>query len=249
MPTKIPKQRKVLRTITMSNGSTITGEEGNINGDSDIYWFRDGKYITPEQQKHYKYYDKETGIYRSLDKQLRVKEDRVYYTPYNPVVTPNIDTLQNRAFNKSYPKIEQFIPTKTKKVITLRTKGKMNLADITENMLDSIAVNSGRSDTDFFTNAALIGKESTFGGYSRYLHDGEDISASDLYFDPYALTNNHAYFIAPEYDYLRALSKKYDLTNETDKIKAEKDVEYAIKHNLIKKYNSTLFSICFSRRL
>ena len=70
----------------------------------------------------------------------------------------------------------------------------MNLADVPVNMLDSIARNTGRSKTNIKTNLGLVGKESTFGGYSKVLGN-----AWDSYpINPYLLVNNHAYYINPE---------------------------------------------------
>jgi hypothetical protein len=78
-------------------------------------------------------------------------------------------------------------------------------------MLDSIAVNAGRSNTDFWTSAALVGKESTFGGMSKTLHGDNEIlyGMEDGKFNPGTLTNNHSYFSSPESDYWNALFNKY----------------------------------------
>jgi hypothetical protein len=110
----------------------------------------------------------------------------------------------------------------------------MNLADVPVALLDSIAVNSGRSDTDFFTNSALIGKESTFGGYSEAL--GSPMSGN---YSPHMLTNNHAYFENAYNDYIAAVNRErtkggHGFTpSDSETVKAENNAKYALEHNLI----------------
>lgn len=243
MPIKIPKNRKVVKSIKMKN-STLVGE---VDDQGNMHWFKDGKYVTPYQSKKYRYYDTSINSNRKLGNKAKSQfyNNKVdFYDVYNPVDTPFYDKL-NKSVDENYKRnkekeIEQNIPLKNQKFLTLRTKGRMNLADVPINLLDSIAVNSGRSGTDFFTNAGLIGKESTFGGIAHTL--GRDVKQLGIYdegLNPHTLTNNHAYFITPEDDYMRAVYKKtysdlFKKSEDTDKIAAENDVKYAYEHGLIK---------------
>ena len=49
MPYKIPKNRTTVKTIKMKNG-ILTGEADN---QGNMYWFKDGKYITPYQMESF----------------------------------------------------------------------------------------------------------------------------------------------------------------------------------------------------
>jgi hypothetical protein len=49
MPYKIPKNRTTVKTIKMKNG-TLTGE---ADDQGNMYWFKDVKYITPNQLNSY----------------------------------------------------------------------------------------------------------------------------------------------------------------------------------------------------
>ena len=237
MPYTIPKKRKVLRTIRMTNGSILTAEmdASGVNGSHELYWFRDGKYITPEQSSKYKYYDNSIKGYRYLDNKRRFKytpdAKEPEYEARTPVFTPSIQALESHIIGNSNT-IDQSIPLNEQKMITLRTKGKMNLADVPENLLDSIAVNAGRSGTDFWTDAALVGKESTFGGGSAALKHPFDLNWKESLY-PEVLVNNHAYLETPESDYLAALHKKYDFDNDYQKARAEENAKYALEHGQI----------------
>ena len=257
MPVIIPKNRKTIKSIKMKNG-TLTGE---ADDQGNMYWFKDGKYITPYQLEKYKYYDTSINSNRKLANKAKAQyyNNKVdFYYVYNPVDTPFYDKL-NKSVDENYKRnkekeIEQTIPLKNQKFLTLRTKGRMNLADVPINLLDSIAVNSGRSGTDFFTNAGLIGKESTFGGIAHVL--GRDVKQLGIYdegLNPHTLTNNHAYFITPEDDYYRAIFKKnyYGESKDTDKVVTENDVKYAYEHGLIKSktphYSDYILADAFKR--
>ena len=200
---RIPKHRKVAETIKMTNGSTLTRE---VDGSGYSRWFRDGKYITPSVLKTYKFYDKGIKGYRQLKNGFM--HDIQYDTnEAAPVYTPTLNklmSLEGEWYNHTQKadKRQSFKPSK--KVITLRTKGSMNLADIPVNMLDSIAINSGRSNTPVKQNLGLVGKESTFGGFSHF--QGAPIEKEAIFY-PEALTNNHAYFESPVTDYLKTLEK------------------------------------------
>jgi membrane carboxypeptidase/penicillin-binding protein PbpC len=62
MPIKIPEKRNVIKTIKINNG-TLTAE---LDDDHNVYWFRNGKYITPNQMKNYKFYDPAIKGYKQL---------------------------------------------------------------------------------------------------------------------------------------------------------------------------------------
>lgn len=242
---KIPKKRKILRTITMTNGSKLTAEirakESNSDGSDDayehIYWFRDGKYITPTQMPKYKFYDNNPKKYRTLSQIVGRDYDNGNGEPVvkTPLHTPYWDKLDKEAADKgSKTPANLDIPLKGSKWITLRTKGKMNLADVPTNLLDSIAVNAGRSGTDFWTDAALIGKESTFGPYSHYQGRPYDPKGLNQSLSAYSLTNNHAFIHSAEDDYINAILRKYNTVKDSDLSKVEDNVKYAYEHGLIK---------------
>ena len=234
MPYKIPKDRFRVKTIKMKNGVLV----GEADDQGNMYWFKDGKYITPSQMKTYSYYDSSIKAYRSLgDKaDFQVNAGVVDIKGvHNPVYTPSLNQIRAKNIESGYAYSEkehqQAIPLDNQDWLTLRTKGKMNLVDIPINMLDSIAVNAGRSGTDFWTDAALIGKESTFGGYSHYL--GSPHEEGKGYVMPvHDLANNHAYAQTPESDYLMASYRKYDHRDEAQVVAAENDAKYALQHGL-----------------
>lgn len=241
-PIRVPKNLKTVKTIKINNG-VLTGK---IDKNNNVYWFRNDKYITPNQMKTYKYYDSKIGAYRRLgnrDEYVRKQNKDLINTQdtlATPVITPNIDKLtkfwNTNIENKTEEDYRQSIPFNGEHII-LRTKGNMNLTDVPINLLDSIAINSGRSNTNFWKNAALIGKESTFGGYSKYL--GRPIYP-ETKFTPEGLTNNHVYFLNEYDDYLTELGKKYnyyDVLDDNSRIKAEENAKYALEHKLIKDRN------------
>lgn len=219
----------------------------------DGKWYRNGKVI--EDLFNYKYYDGSKKSYMRLTYDGKTTPD-----------TPYLDKLYNSIYYEG-----RFAPAfkASPKIITLRTKGRMNLADVPVNMLDSIAINTGRSKTNIKTNLGLVGKEDTFGGHSKYL--GKPWG-KDEYVDYYSLVNNHAYDVNPESDYYAAIYRKYfpdvdffrstqgrvraDVNgikepSETQLLKAEKDAEYAYKHNLIKsrtkQYHDNYLADAFAR--
>ena len=207
----------------------------------DGKWYRNGKRFTDYVLNRYKYYDAKSRAYRKLNSDGTT----VLYTPY-------LDKLRDQAYEEYGKKVllkskQTFSPSK--KIITLKTKGRMNLADVPVNMLDSIAVNTGRSNTDIKTNLGLVGKESTFTGYSKAL--GKPFPSAKI--DPYQMVNNHAYYNNPAYDYEAAIDRK--LYNNKKSIQsymdAEKNVKYAYEHGLIKpqtkQYHDNMLADAFAR--
>lgn len=240
MPKKylIPVKRKTIKTIRMSNGSVLTGEvDARPSGSDTIYWFRNGKYISPSQQSKYKFFDKNIGSYRTLD--TGHYEGTKYYnnsiTPvYAPAFEDLINTIDSISNSRFFKNTQQSFPA-SGKMLTLRTKqkngkpGKTNLVDIPENMLDSIAVNAGRSGTNFWTDMALIGKESMFDGVSKALGRPH----KRILYNPHDLTNNHAYSASKEYDTFKQLYKKYDLTTDKGIVAANRHVTEDLKYGKI----------------
>lgn len=219
--------------IKLTNGSILEYKNGQ--------WYKDGKVFTSYGLSKYKFYDTKKKSYMKLNKDGCIKP----YTPY-------LDRLQNQELSKirvlSEKRKSQFFKP-SDKIITLKTKGRMNLADIPVNMLDSIARNTGRSRTNIKTNLGLVGKESTFGGMSKAL--GMHYNYGSI--DPYHLVNNHAYYNTPETDYNLAISRKMGSNNfsEQSRIDAEKNVKYAYKHRLIKSqtkhYHDNILADAFAR--
>lgn len=216
----IPKGQDGLK-INLNNGSILEYKNGK--------WYRNGKQFTDYVLSKYKYYDPKKKSYMTLNKDGTI----IPYTPY-------LNRLQDEYFNKKadlYQKSENQRFKPSNKIITLKTRGVMNLADIPINMLDSIARNTGRSRTNIKTNLGLIGKESTFGGRSKAL--GLTWNSSSI--RPYDLVNNHAYFVTPETDYAEAIGNnivaygtKFGNWSIQSLIDAEKNVKYAYEHSLIK---------------
>lgn len=252
MPVTIPKNRTLIKSIKMKN-STLTGE---ADDQGKMYWFRNGKYITPNQLKSYKYYDPSVKGYRTLgDKATYISNKGVieFIGVKTPLYRPTYEGLVKRGTEKQTEDYkreeEQNIPLQNQKWITLRTKGKMNLADVPLNMLDSIAVNAGRSNTDFWTDAALIGKESTFGGFSKALNSPYSSTITGI--SPHELTNNHAWYNNAEQDYISAINRNYKSFNEKEQIEAENNMKYALEHGLIKattpRYSNYILADAFKR--
>ncbi len=210
--------------IKLTNNSLLEHKNGK--------WYRNGKPFTNYGLKKYKYYDPQKKTYMQL-------------TDFGPIhYTPNLDKLTRESINKVNKKKEliskqSFLPNK---IITLKTKGKMNLADVPVNMLDSIARNTGRSRTNIKTNLGLVGKESTFGGHSKVLGN----AWKSYPISPYSLVNNHAYYITTEADYLQAVRKNVDTVRDI-----EKKVKYAYEHGLIKQrtkqYHDNILADAFAR--
>lgn len=233
---KIPSKRKTIRTVNINNGSLTYDVDKKGKG----YWFRNGKYLTPYQLQNYRYYDEAIKGYRTLQEKpkfiVKTLDDPIKYKAETPVYDKAIQEIYNKAnqieSNLNKKNEEQSFKANNK-FITLRTKGKMNLATIPTNVLDSIAINAGRADTDIKTALGLVGKESTFGGFSIPLGTGDYIKVNK--YSPHYLTNNHAYFVNAYRDYDYGLYKKYKdaLENDTSRVKAEKNAEYALSHGLI----------------
>lgn len=218
--------------ITFSNGSTLEYKNSG--------WYYNGKQLTREQVSKYRFYDSK----KKSNMKLMPNGDIEVDTPY---LNKLFASAHQKELDKDMASRKQSMYP-SKKIITLKTKGNMNLADIPTNMLDSIAINTGRSKTNIKTNLGLVGKESTFGGHSKAL--GNPWNKEDI-IDPYFLVNNHAYFVSPEQDYLMAINKKIRQSDDQSKIDAENNVRYAYKHGLIKsktkQYHSNILADAFSR--
>ena len=116
-----------MRRIKLTNNSVLEHKNGK--------WYKNGKPFTDYGLKKYKYYDPQKKIYMQL-----TAFGTIPYTPYlNKLKEESSDEKENFSDEQS------FLP---KKIITLKTKGKMNLADVPVNILDSIARNTGRSKTN-----------------------------------------------------------------------------------------------------
>ena len=221
--------------INLSNGSTLEYKNDR--------WYKDGKYFTDYMLDKYKYYDRNRKIWMRLGKDGSITP----ITPYKDKIEGQGNQIGMNADNKV--SLQKFRPQG--KIITLRTKGPMNLTDIHTNLLDSIAINTARSKTDIKTNLGLIGKESTFGGYSKAL------GRYRTEYHPHILTNNHAYYNNPYTDYRAALDRM--IANQIQEGKdpitaianAENDAEYAYKHNNIKErtkhYHDNMLADAFAR--
>ena len=205
----------------------------------DGKWYRNGVEIS--DLNNYKFYDTKSKSYMKLTNYGTV-------TPY----TPYLDKLHNQTSEELAKKDslrlkQSFIPSN--KIITLKTKGRMNLTDVPVNMLDSIAINTGRSNTDIKTNLGLVGKESTFLGYSKAL--GNPLPNTKV--NPDHMVYNHAYYNTPARDYKAAIYKKIGRNFYSDQsyIDAEKNVKYAYEHGLIKpqtkQYHDNMLADAFAR--
>lgn len=224
------------------NGSKINLNNNSILEYKDGKWYKDGKHFTNYGLKKYKFYDAKKKSYMQLNKDGYAEP----YTPYLDKLSEQV--TRNESKRNTIDSEQSFNPSN--KIITLKTKGMMNLADVPINMLDSIARNTGRSRTNIKTNLGLVGKESTFGERSKAL--GYPWSRLSFIF-PYELVNNHAYFTSPENDYMGAINKKIwdnNLSSEAI-INAEKNVKYAYKHGLIKPktkhYHDNILADAFAR--
>ena len=222
----MPKEKK----IKFTNGSILEYRDGQ--------WYRNGKWVFDNR---YKFYDPKKRAWFSLANNGSIKP-----------LTPYIDKITKQGIDMELNKGRgDWIFPASGPIITLRTKGQMNLADIPTNLLDTIAINTGRSKTDIKTNLGLVGTESTFGGYSKAL--GNPVST----YDSHDLVNNHAYFGNPYTDYSKAIyrkvSKEINQGKDSDRawMDAENDAEYAYKHNNIKtrtkKYHDNVIADAFAR--
>ena len=123
-----------MRRIKLTNNSLLEYKNGK--------WYKNGKPFTDYELKKYKYYDKQKKTYMQL-----TAFSRIHYSTYiNKLGEETLNKINKKAklINK-----QSFLPNK---IITLKTKVKINLADVPVNMLDSIARNTGRSRTNIKTN-------------------------------------------------------------------------------------------------
>lgn len=277
MPTN---ERVVRKTIHLNNGSVLTYETDK-NATSGN-WYKNGKRFTNYSLNKYKYYDPKIKGYRQLSNLIDFELDKSGNVEFKdvrtPVYTPYLDKLRKLAnsdieIKQNNNSIQSF--KFGKKHITLRTKGNMNLATIPYNMLDSIAINSGRSNTNVKTNLGLIGKESTFGGMSipltnKYIRDAKEQGMSPFVntdkngnYDPsiytmfpHDLTNNHAYFLNKYDDYIQAIYRKYPYTDnikveDANNALRELEIRDAFEHNRFKtitpKYHENIMADAFAR--
>lgn len=191
---------KPIKSIKFTNGSKLEYKDiGNGYG-----WYRDNKLVEDE---NYKFYDPKVKRYRRPEYRFSEVEEGV---PITPIYMEQLNKLKEIA-DKEQEEIKDkgfanIIPSKER--INLRTKGNMNLATVPINMLDSIAINSGRSGTNIKTNLGLVGKESTF-------YQGAELLGKPVRnFDNHNLINNHAYYNRPYSDYYKVLYNK--LYNDFD---------------------------------
>ena len=213
-----------MRRIKLTNNSLLEHKNGK--------WYKNGKPFTDYELKKYKYYDQQKKTYMQL-----TPFGTIPYTPYLNKLNKEDSNKRNK--RETFTDKQSFLP---KKIITLKTKGKMNLADVPVNMLDSIARNTGRSRTNIKTNLGLVGKESTFGGYSKVLGN----AWKNYPINPNTLVNNFAYYVTPEEDYLQAVYKNVDTVGDI-----EKKAKYAYERGLIKQrtkqYHNNILADAFAR--
>lgn len=200
----------------------------------DDKWYRNGKEITGLHK--YKFYDPNKKSWMGLSPEGKI--DRYSY----------LNRLEKEASlsqKSKRVKVGKRVPI-SNDIISLRTNGRMNFADIPVNMLDSIAINTGRSGTNIKTNLGLVGKETTFGGHSKALGNPWP---KDATFGGYAITNNHNYFLTPEGEYLKS-AKRLEKAKGTEV--AEANTKYAYKHGLIERfatphYHNNIMADSFAR--
>lgn len=237
--------RNVVRTIAINNGKlTYEVPEGATRG----HWYRNGKII--DNPDTYRFYDKSIEGYRKLgDIRFSFSNNKVTTkvaetpvdTPYWDKLYKDKETEKDRTYSLNRA---QKIPFGTK-YINLRTKGRMNLATVPINLLDSIAINTGRSNTNIATNLGLVGKESTFGGRSipienamyKKLGKSNPEVYENIVLDPYSITTNHAYHVNKYADYWEAINNKYGYTVDPYLYEQGKERLNAEKH-LIKLENA-----------
>lgn len=263
------KNRKIIKRIAINNGY-LSYEIDNDNHKG--YWYRNGKKI--KNPNSYRVYDKSVGGYRRLGDvkyksvYINNKEELIPETVETPIDMPYWNKLLNDASEESN-KLDKNIKAQSfkfgDKSITLKTKGRMNLATIPINMLDSIAINTGRSNTNIVTNLGLVGKESTFGGisipiekkYHKSRGESTNIDYKDWIFNPYDLTTNHAYFVNKYRDYYRQIDKNHEtylssrLERDKRLVSIEKQAKEAYINNRIKDktphYHQNLLADSFIR--
>lgn len=241
----VPKDRKVVRTINLNNGK-ITVEQ---DADGDVYFFRNGKYMPDNVVANYKYFDNKTKTYRKLSNDANSK------IPYTKPHVPYIDMLmkdKEAAFRSSEANGLRIVPNRN--IITLRTKGRMNLADIPTNELDSIFVSAGRAGIDPKTALGLVGKEDTFGGHSKLLgKPWFDSSGKPDTLLLGSLVNNHTGSDVSKYgDYTRNLIIKHAKEGKPERtyeeilrdipeeelVRMNNEVQWEYNHGLLDKYKN-----------
>lgn len=253
----IPRKRNVVSTINLNNGK-ITAEEDPETG--DVYFFRNGKYMPDSVVDKYRYYDKKTKSYKKLTywKSGEVPFTKPVVPYYDMVVNENKKGIVASGGSGFKSRVSgRIVPSKN--IITLHTKGNMNLADIPENMLDSIFVSSGRAGIDPKTALGLIGKEDTFGGHSKHLgRPWIDKSGNADYFTKHHLVNNHEGFNGQPYQtyYKNLLNKHgYDEYNsdvflnslypnipDKDLIQMNNEIEWEYKHGILDKNKRKIYN-------
>lgn len=205
-------------SVKINNGELLAlkGRDGRY------YWNRNGMPINED----YRYYDPNVSAYRVLGNSLEHdgKTHTMKYSPKTPIETKNLDELKSRfdketAKDLAAEKRQAIVIPKNDKSITLRTKDRNNFSTLDESLLDSIAINSGRSKTDFFSNLALVLRESSGGGKapllgrndyeSDYKVDGHSGKDGSTRLNPHYLTNNHAYYNNGYRDALAEIGRRY----------------------------------------
>lgn len=205
-------------SVKINNGELLA-----VRGrDGTYYWNRNGMPIN----KDYRYYDPNVSAYRVLGNSSEHdgKTHTMKYSPKTPIETKNLDELKSRfgketAKNFAAEKSQAIVIPKNDKSITLRTKDRNNFSTLDESLLDSIAINSGRSKTDFFSNLALVLRESSGGNKapllgrndyeSDYKIDSDNSKDGSTRLNPRYLTNNHAYYNNAYGDALAEIGRRY----------------------------------------
>ena len=210
--------------IVLKNGVVLEYKDGT--------WYRNNEKIRDPHK--YKIYNPKTRSYMGLGSNGKL--EKYSY----------LKRLFEDAYKSYWRRTKEVVGADpSEDMITLKTKGNMNLADVPVNMLDSIAINTGRTNTNIKDNLGLVGKESTFGGHSRVL--GNPWNTKDGMFFGEELTNNHSYFVTPEIDYYDAIIRS---TNGNTSY-AEKAAKQAYKLGLIKPvtphYHNDVMADAFAR--
>lgn len=229
------------------DGLVITSHKinnGKLEFHNNGYWYRNGKLITPYVASKYKVYDKKFNTYRTLGEST-LDVDKPYTKKFDKIVANHV---QKNVDEWKLPSNKMYYNPKDG-VITLKTKGKSNLATIPVSELDSIAVSSGRANVPFKQALGLVGQETRFGGWAEYLNrnkinifDWFNGGRSGLYKSKHGLTNNHAYFVDPYHNYYSKVIENSEREfpdngtmseNELRDRRAvyvENQLKYAIKH-------------------
>ncbi len=257
--------RRIVKRIHINNGH-LTYEVPEDDSSSGA-WYRNGKLLKGDDLKNYKFYDTKAKAYRVLGTPIlqgNVKDGvKVVGARVNPYVGTYESLLDSAKleYDKRYnTEVKQTFKSNGK-LIHLKTKGKMNLATVPVNLLDTIAINSGRSNTDVATNLGLVAKESSLGGQSYYLtkaayknkgytdKEADSISTKIIntaLYDPWTLTNNHAYFTTKFNDTLGEIYRKAKTSDDKERMAVN-----AIKYNTLKDntphYDANIMADAFTR--